>query len=280
MTKRTKWLACSVGCLVMLVILGAIGGLVAAGFYGYKTAVSFQARTTAATTAMAKLDADYPFALSTFNTTLDQERYAEYLAASSALDKNLAAKKDTSAAIKVLITGKMPPVGFSNMFTIWGEIVDVMLEAAEDLDARSMSPREFAYYHHLTMRTIRAGAEAGDPDMVALWKDLQTSAANIDAAIGQVQQFTTRGPAATGPQFNFRTMNGVTTYTYTGPALPILVDILDGPDAEVLAAVSIPQALEPARDLVGEADRLAVEAFLVSVTETHMGFSAPADDEP
>lgn len=272
MKNKGCWIA--LGCSILLVIVLVVAGLVAVGAYGYSRAMGFSQRMTEASTAMADAQGTYRFDGRGFDAPHDAARYKDYLAVHDALAAAIASKAESPGAVNAIVAGRMPAIGFANLFTLWGEWADITIEAAAALDARAMSPQEFAYYHHATIRAVRAGADQGMPEMEQQWADLQAAATGIDTTISGIRQFNPKGAAPTSPQFNFQTFNGVTTYTYTGPPLPVMAEILAATESET-SGETITGIVDGGAALPLDGTAMAVEAFLVSLTETHLQFPAP-----
>ncbi len=170
-----------IGCLIFVVLLiGLVAGL---GWYGYTKLRGFAAGYEQAFVQMQQMDQDFPWTQPATGTALDPARFNRYLSVRTRINDRLMGVSLFSELAKAAEEDRQANITAMQVLGLVTEVPNVVKDTVGAFREQQMGFREFGHISFESLRAIRAGAEAQDPEMATLWEKLRGMATAMDTVL-------------------------------------------------------------------------------------------------
>ena len=160
-----------IGCLIFIVLI--IGLTIGVGWYLYSKASSFVQGYEQAIAQVQQIDQDFPWNPPPPGTGLAPARFNQYMLVRDRINDRLMQVSLFSELAESAEEERQANITAFQLMGVFTEIPGVLQDSVAAFREQSMSFREFGYHSQETLRAIRTGAQAGDPEMAELWEKLR-----------------------------------------------------------------------------------------------------------
>jgi hypothetical protein len=170
-----------IGCLIFVVlVIAVVAGL---GWYGYTKLKGFAEGYNQAFVQMQQMDQDFPWSQPATGTALQPTRFDQYLSVRTRINDRLMSVALFSELAKAAEEDRQANVTTMQVLGLVAEVPNVIKDTVGAFREQQMGFREFGYFSFESLRAIRAGAEAQDPEMATLWEKLRGMATAMDTVL-------------------------------------------------------------------------------------------------
>jgi len=178
-----------IGCLIILVLI--VGLTIGVGWYLFVKARDFVGSYEGSFAQIQQVDEDFPWSPPAAEAPLNPQRFDQYLQVRSTIHDRLMRVRLFSELARAAEQETQANITSFQVMSVITEIPGILRDTVDAYRQQEMSFREFRYYSLESLRAIRAGAEAGDPEMQQLWEKLRGMATFMDRQLNTEDRTTT-----------------------------------------------------------------------------------------